>query len=106
MRSRKAGGGVTVTIVRWIVTPIYGQVSTMSRRKVRSVEGQRSGDALRRLRKERGMSQERLAEAANLTDDYVGFIERGDNVPTLTVILRLAKALHVDAGDLLAEFTL
>ena len=52
------------------------------------------------------MSQERLAEAAHLTDDYVGFVERGENVPTLTVILKLAKALNVDAGDLLAEFTL
>lgn len=78
----------------------------MSRRKVRSVEGQRFGDTLRRLRNERGLSQERLAEAANLTADYVGFIERGENVPTLTVILKLAKALSVDAGDLLGEFTL
>jgi transcriptional regulator with XRE-family HTH domain len=78
----------------------------MSRRKVRSIEGQRFGDALRRLRKERGMSQERLAEAAHLTDDYVGFVERGENVPTLTVILKLAKALNVDASELLSEFTL
>lgn len=78
----------------------------MSRRKVRSAEGQRFGDTLRRLRNERGLSQERLAEAANLTADYIGFIERGENVPTLTVLLKLAKALSVDAGDLLAEFTL
>jgi len=77
----------------------------MSRRKQRSVEGQRLGDRLRQLRKERGMSQERLAEAANLTEDYIGFIERGENVPTLTVILKLAKGLDVDAGDLVAEFT-
>ena len=78
----------------------------MSRRKVRSIEGQRFGDTLRRLRKERGMSQERLAEAAHLPDDYVGFVVRGENVPTLTVILKLAKALNIDAGDLMDEFTL
>jgi transcriptional regulator with XRE-family HTH domain len=78
----------------------------MSRRKVRSAEGQRFGDALRRLRNERGLSQERLAEAANVTADYIGFVERGENVPTLTVILKLAKALNVDAPDLLSEFTL
>jgi len=78
----------------------------MSRRKVRSVEGQRFGDTLRRLRNERGLSQERLAEAANLTADYVGFVERGENVPTLTVLLKLAKALSVDASELLSEFTL
>lgn len=51
------------------------------------------------------MSQEALAEAASMTADYLGFFERGDNVPTLTVILKLAKALNIDAGDLLAEFT-
>lgn len=77
----------------------------MSRRKERSAEGQRLGDRLRQLRKERGMSQERLAEAANLTEDYIGFIERGENVPTLTVILKLAKGLDVDACDLVVEFS-
>ena len=40
-----------------------------------------------------------------LRQPYLGFIERGDNVPTLTVILKLAKALDVDAGSLIAEFT-
>jgi transcriptional regulator with XRE-family HTH domain len=79
---------------------------SMPRRRTRSPEGQRFGDNLRRLRGERGLSQEALAEAASLTADYLGFIERGDNVPTLTVILKLAKALGVDAGELLAEFTL
>jgi transcriptional regulator with XRE-family HTH domain len=78
----------------------------MPRRATRSLEGQQFGELLRRLRKERGLSQEALAERANLAADYLGFIERGENVPTLTVILKLAKALGVDAADLLAEFTL
>jgi transcriptional regulator with XRE-family HTH domain len=78
----------------------------MPRRQTRSIEGQRFGDTLRRLRNERGLSQERLAEAASLTADYIGFIERGENVPTLTVLLKLAKALSVDAAELLREFTL
>jgi transcriptional regulator with XRE-family HTH domain len=60
---------------------------------------------LRLLRKERGLSQGALAEAAAMTADYLGFIERGDNMPTLTVILKLARALNVDASDQLAEFT-
>ena len=77
----------------------------MPRRAVRSPEGQRFGEALRRLRKERSLSQEALAERAGMAADYLGFIERGDNVATLTVILKLAKALDVDAGYLLAEFT-
>jgi transcriptional regulator with XRE-family HTH domain len=78
----------------------------MPRRQTKSVEGQRFGDSLRRMRKDRGLSQEALAEAANLTADYLGFVERGENVPTLTVLLKLAKALSVDASELLSEFTL
>lgn len=82
------------------------RVQVVSRRKVRSPDGQRFGDVLRRFRRDRHLSQEALAEAANLTADYIGFIERGENVPTLTVILKLARALSVDASELLAEFTL
>jgi len=34
---------------------------------------------------------------------YLGFLERGENVPTLTVILNLAKVLDVAAADLIRE---
>ena len=61
-------------------------------------------EVIRRLRKERGLSQEALAERADLAADYVGFIERGENVPTLTVILKLARALKVTPSDLLHDF--
>jgi transcriptional regulator with XRE-family HTH domain len=49
-------------------------------------------------------SQDALAERADLTADYVGFIERGENVPTLTVILKLARALKVSASEMLRDF--
>lgn len=78
----------------------------MPRRRTRSPEGQRLGDTIRRLRKDRGLSQEALAESANMTADYLGFIERGENVPTLSILLKIARALNIDAGELLAEFTL
>jgi len=61
--------------------------ASTSTTRTRSPEGQRFGENLRRIRKERGLSQEALAEAANMTADYLASIERGDNVPTLTVIL-------------------
>jgi len=38
-----------------------------------------------------------------MNGSYVGFIERGENVPTLSVILLLAETLQVDAGDLVRE---
>jgi transcriptional regulator with XRE-family HTH domain len=51
------------------------------------------------------LSQEALAERAGLAADYLGFIERGENVPTLVVLLKLARALEVDASELVGEFT-
>ena len=50
------------------------------------------------------MTQEELAERSGISATYVGFIERGDSVPTLTIILQLAEALEVKAVDLLRDF--
>lgn len=38
-----------------------------------------------------------------MNGSYLGFVERGENVPTLTVILLLADTFGVDAGDLVRE---
>jgi transcriptional regulator with XRE-family HTH domain len=44
-----------------------------------------------------------LAERTELSVSYIGFIERGENVPTLTTVLDLAEALNVDASDLVRD---
>jgi len=61
------------------------------------------GATVRRLREQRGWTQEQLAEAAEMSATYVGFIERGENVPTLTIIFRLADALSVTPAELIDE---
>ena len=76
----------------------------MPRRSTRSKEGQKFGDTVRRLRKQAGLSQEALAERANLSADFLGFIERGENVPTLTTILQLARALGVQPSKIIKDF--
>jgi len=63
------------------------------------------GRTVRRLRTDRGLTQERLAGAANLTTGYVNTLERGMQVPSLTSILKLAHALNVNPSDLLSDFT-
>lgn len=63
------------------------------------------GATLRRIRVERGLSQERLAEATGLSTNYIGEMERGLKAPGLPVIVRLASALSVSVHDLLADFT-
>ncbi|MBD7954292.1 helix-turn-helix transcriptional regulator [Stenotrophomonas sp. Sa5BUN4] len=56
---------------------------------------------VRRLRKERGLSQEELAEAAGVHRTYVGMIERGEKNVTIYNIERIAVALGVRPGSLL-----
>jgi len=34
---------------------------------------------------------------------YLGFVERGDNVPTLTIIIQIAEGLRVEPEELLRE---
>lgn len=63
------------------------------------------GVGLRRVRHERGLSQEALAEATGLSTNFVGEMERGLKAPGLGVIVRLARALDVSVHELLADFT-
>jgi transcriptional regulator with XRE-family HTH domain len=62
------------------------------------------GERLRELRTERNLSQERLAELAGLDRNYIGQIERAERNVALVNIVRIAKALEVDAGALFTPF--
>jgi len=61
------------------------------------------GATVRRLRERHGWTQERLAETAEMSATYLGFIERGENVPTLTIIFKLADALEVTPAELIDD---
>jgi transcriptional regulator with XRE-family HTH domain len=58
------------------------------------------GDTVRKLRVQRGLSQERLADLCNLHRTYIGGIERGERNVSLLNILVLAKALDVSPAKL------
>ncbi|HUQ97817.1 MAG TPA: helix-turn-helix transcriptional regulator [Gemmatimonadaceae bacterium] len=79
-------------------------VSSVPHRKVCRPEAKKFGLVVRQLRESRGLTQEELAERAEVSATYVGFVERGDNVPTLTVIIQIASALNVRPSDLLRDF--
>ena len=56
---------------------------------------------LRLLRKTRGLSQEELASRAGVDRTYVSSLERGIYAAGIDVLDRLARALEVEAADLL-----
>ena len=58
------------------------------------------GRALRSVRLERGLSQESLGFACGRHRTYVSALERGTSSPTLETVVRLARALGVDAAEL------
>ncbi|MEK7070800.1 MAG: helix-turn-helix transcriptional regulator [Patescibacteria group bacterium] len=55
---------------------------------------------IQKLRKSKKISQEELAEKANLNTSYIGHLERGLYSPTLYVMWKIAKALKVTLSDL------
>ena len=77
-------------------------MSETSRRK--ATEAVMFGEALRRFRVERGWSQERLAAEAGVTLNYVGNLERGEQGPSLYVLIKIARALQIDLPTLLQDF--
>lgn len=58
---------------------------------------------MRELRLKRDLSQEKLAEMADLHRNYVGVLERGGQSASLDAICKLAAALKVKAAELLAN---
>jgi transcriptional regulator with XRE-family HTH domain len=60
------------------------------------------GANLRSARERAGLTQEALGHQANFHPTEVNRIERGRRNPGLLTIVKLAKALDISAGDLLA----
>ena len=53
-------------------------------------------DNIKRIRKEKGITQEQLSEACNTATSYIGLMEIYKNVPKLSTIERIALALDVE----------
>lgn len=58
------------------------------------------GKILRQLRQEAGLTQEALGFEADLRRTYVSILELGQQQPSLTTILKLAKALNLTGSTL------
>lgn len=63
------------------------------------------GRQVRKLREERGLSQEQLADLCELDRTYVGGVERGERNVSLINIIRISRGLEVEAKELFAPFS-
>jgi transcriptional regulator with XRE-family HTH domain len=61
----------------------------------------RVGANVRTAREAQAISQEELADRANVHRTYISGVERGIRNPTVTVLEKIAKALRVKAASLL-----
>ena len=61
------------------------------------------GQRIRKFRKAQNLSQEALAEQANISTTHMSHTESGNTMLSLQVFADLAAALHVSADDLLFD---
>ncbi|MGC6426652.1 MAG: helix-turn-helix domain-containing protein [Akkermansiaceae bacterium] len=61
------------------------------------------GSAVRELREELGISQEKFAELTGHHRTYIGFLERGERTPNVYTAYRVATALRISLSDLLKK---
>ncbi len=73
----------------------------MPEKRPRTPQGKRIGKALQNLRKRAGLTQEKLAEKADISPRYVQEIEIGTRVPSLKVMEALRRAVLCTWDELL-----
>lgn len=61
------------------------------------------GDAMRRCRRARGISQEELAHRSAIDRSYMSSIERGGQNPGILSVLRVAHTMDMTLTELMAE---
>ena len=64
--------------------------------------GRHFGANLRRARRSAGISQEELGTRSSLHRTEIGLLERGARVPRIDTLIKVAKALELEPGELLA----
>lgn len=61
------------------------------------------GQNIRKIRLEKGIKQEKLAELTNLSANYIGMVERAEKTPSLPTFIRIINALDVSADMVLSS---
>jgi transcriptional regulator with XRE-family HTH domain len=75
----------------------------MPKSRTISADAVRFGAILRRLREQRGWTRKKLATRAGMSPQYIGVIEQGGNIPSLTTLLELTEVLGADVAEVVRE---
>ena len=59
----------------------------------------RFGKRLRKIRREKDITQEQLAEAIGVTGEFISNLERGKSAPSFETVEKLSEALGVDVEE-------
>lgn len=57
-------------------------------------------ETLRRLRRDRGETQEELADALGVTASSIGMYETGERIPRDEVKIKMAQHFNLSVGDI------
>jgi ribosome-binding protein aMBF1 (putative translation factor) len=76
---------------------------TRTQRDPKRDELRRLGERVREHRRTRGLTQEALAEALELSVAYVSLIERGGRNPPYTTVVAIARALGIPTARIVSE---
>lgn len=68
-----------------------------------SVDCKALGERIRTVRKQKNISQEKLAEMSFVCTTHISHIETGNTMPSLTTLVYIANALEVSADELLCD---
>lgn len=61
------------------------------------------GERIRLVREHKGLSLEQLAEAADLSESFVGLVERGMSGVSVESLINIAKVLDVSTDELIKQ---
>jgi transcriptional regulator with XRE-family HTH domain len=76
-------------------------VTRVAQKKLDAPVAERFGENLRRERRRAGLSQDELARLAGLHRTAIGMLERGERVPRIDTLVRLADSTGTTATALL-----
>ena len=60
-------------------------------------------ELLKKAREQRGISKYLVAQRSGLSQQAVGYMEKGHRIPSLETVLRVAKALDVDLAEIIVK---